>query len=286
MRSSGVALLALLLLAAAVHAVEEEAYDIGPLDLLRVSVLGQSEMSGEFAVESDGMVNIPFVGKIKAAEMSAKEFERKLTNLLADGYLKRPQVAVSVKEFRSQRVYVTGEVQKPGPYSLRVDRTLMGLLAELGPLGTNAGHEVIVNRPPAAPPTPHLFDLATEEVVSKGDTLPMPVPAPEVFRVNLRELQSGKPEGNLALKAGDNVLFPKAANVYVAGHVARPGPYRYEEGLTVLKVLNQAGGVTERGSEGRVKIVRFTDGKKIEQKAKPTDVLEPEDTLVVPERFF
>ncbi len=50
--------------------------------------------------------------------------------------------------------------------------------------------------------------------------------------------------------------------------------------------MTLAGGVTERGSQGRTKVVRIVDGKKVEKKVKATDFVLPEDTLVVPERFF
>jgi protein involved in polysaccharide export with SLBB domain len=56
--------------------------------------------------------------------------------------------------------------------------------------------------------------------------------------------------------------------------------------MTVLQVLTLAGGVTERGSSGRVKIVRVVGGKKQEVKAKLGDPVLPDDTLIVPERFF
>jgi polysaccharide export outer membrane protein len=59
-----------------------------------------------------------------------------------------------------------------------------------------------------------------------------------------------------------------------------------EKGTTVLQALSLAGGVTDRGSTGRVKIVRSVDGKKTELKAKLTDLVEPGDTLIVGERFF
>ena len=45
-------------------------------------------------------------------------------------------------------MFVTGEVQKPGRYPLKAERTLLGLLGDIGPLGQNVGHEVIVIRPP------------------------------------------------------------------------------------------------------------------------------------------
>jgi polysaccharide export outer membrane protein len=250
-------------------------------------------------------------------------------------------VTVSIAEYGSQRVFVTGEVQRPGRYALKADRSLLGLLGDIGALGSNAGHEVIVIRPPTA------SSLATGPAVALGVAeegavaeaadadergkseggkgrskrerdggkdgnrgekdaseddagnddasapaapvvpgLPFVAPGSEVFRVSLLEVQSGNPERNLRLQAGDTVYFPRAAQVYVMGSVFRPGPYRFEEGMTVLQALTLAGGATERGSAGRTKVVRIVDGKKIEKKAKATDLVQPEDTLVVPERFF
>ena len=290
-------------------------YEIGPGDMLSVVVIGQAPMTGNFPVDGEGMVNFPILGKVKAAEHTTLELERKLTTLLADGILRRPQVTVSVAEYGSQRVFVTGEVQRPGRYPLKADRSLLTLLGDVGVLGPDVGHEVIVVRPPAASPetsgpaVPLNMTGAPETATTPGsadkadgeteDSAPVPAPTPpavpgltfvapgsEVFRVNLLELQSGNPERNIALRAGDTVYFPRASQVYVMGSVARPGPYKFQEGMTVLHVLTLAGGVTERGSQGRTKVVRIVDGKKVEKKVKATDLVLPEDTLVVPERFF
>ena len=291
-------------------------YEIGAGDVLKVIVIGQAEMTGSFSVDTEGMVNFPILGKIKASEHTTMELERKLTTLLADGILRRPQVTVSVAEYGSQRVFVTGEVLRPGRYPLKADRTLLALLGDVGALGPNVGHEVIVVRPPVAgagangPAVPLSMTEAPEALTtpakpgasgesSTGEKEPAPAPTPlgipglpfvapgsEVFRISLLELQSGNPERNIALQAGDTVYFPKASQVYVMGSVARPGPYRYQEGMTVLQALTLAGGATERGSQGRTKVVRIVDGKKVEKKLKATDLVLPEDTLVVPERFF
>jgi polysaccharide export outer membrane protein len=286
-------------------------YEIGPGDVLKVVVLGQAEMSGNFTVDTQGMLTYPILGKIKASENTTQSLERKLTILLADGYLKRPQVSVIVAEYGSQRVFVTGEVQKPGQYALKADRSLLALLGDIGPLGQDVGHEVLVVRPPPAepraPPAPVSLGVefpepqqppeeakpeekaattATAEGSSGIPGLPFVAPGSEVFRINLLELQSGNPEKNIALQSGDTVFFPKAAQVYVMGSVARPGPIKYQEGMTVMQALTLAGGVTARGSQGRTKVIRIVNGKKVEHKAKATDLVEPEDTLMVPERFF
>lgn len=287
-------------------------YEIGPGDVLKVVVLGQAEMTGSFTVGPDGLVGFPILGKVKASENTTLELERKLTILLADGILKRPQVTVTVGEYGSQKVFVTGEVLRPGQYPLKSDRTLLALLGDVGGLGPNAGHEVIVVRPPAAgsgasgplvplsltdapvpgsapapattPTTPGAEPTTPPTTGIPG--LPFLAPGSEVFHISLLELQSGNPGKNIALRAGDTVYFPKAAQVYVMGSVARPGPYRYQEGMTVMQALTLAGGATERGSGGRAKVIRIVDGKKVERKVKATELVLPEDTLVVPERFF
>ena len=89
----------------------------------------------------------------------------------------------------------------------------------------------------------------------------------------------------LGLQPGDRVYFPRAAQVYVTGQAVRPGAFRYEEGLTVHRLLALAGGPNERGSS-KVRLVRLVAGRREERRAQPNDLVEPEDTLVVPERFF
>jgi polysaccharide export outer membrane protein len=310
------AVLGLALAGLAAPSSRQSDYEIGPGDVLKVVVVGQAQMSSDLAVDTEGMMNFPILGKIKASEHTIAELERKVTTLLAEGILRRPQVTISIAEYGSQRVFVTGEVQRPGRYPLKADRTLLTLLGDIGALGANSGHEVIVIRPAmgggtsSAPILPlNATDNPAEETTSAstkkhGDSkqqpsddseapqqlsipgLPFVAPGSEVLRVNLLEVQSGNPERNIALRAGDTVYFPKAAQVYVMGSVARPGPIRFQEGMTVLQALTLAGGVTERGSQGRTKVVRIVDGKKIEKKLKATEFVLPEDTLVVPERFF
>ena len=274
-------------------------YEVGPGDVLGVIVLNQQGLSGEFAVDAEGFMDFPFVGRLKAAGLSADEIERKLITLLSDGYLRRPQVSVTVKQFKSHRVFVTGEAKQPGPYGLRPDRMLSSLLADIGELTPQAGHEVLIIRPPSAPPPPAGWDTTG----SNGDTpaeAPSPSPSPElqrapypgevpgseIIKVKLREVRSGYPDKDVRLQIGDPVYFPKAAQVYLTGHVSRPGAYRYDEAMTVFQALAQAGSVTERGSMKRVRVIRLVDGKRKELNLKPTDVLEPEDTIHVPERFF
>jgi polysaccharide biosynthesis/export protein len=263
-------------------------YEIGSGDVLHVIVLDQPGLTGDFKVDPEGLIAYPFLGKLKAAGMSTTEVERKLTTLLSEGYLRKPRVAVSVKEFGSQMVYVSGEFKNPGPYSLKADRSLLALLTQVGEVTQNAGHEVIVVRPPSLDFTPPVAenDAPPPATARAGPPIPGDVPGAELFRINLRELKAGYPERNILLQAKDTVYLPKAAQIYVLGQVGRPGAYRYEEGMTVFQALLAAGGVTDRGSSKGVKLVRLVDGKSKETKPRMEDLVLPEDTLKVPERFF
>jgi polysaccharide export outer membrane protein len=109
----------------------------------------------------------------------------------------------------------------------------------------------------------------------------------EVLRIDFRDLQSGELlKNNVVLRDGDTVFVPRAQLVYMTGQVRSPGAYSIEPGTTVLQALSLAGGATDRGATSRIKIIRDEDAKKKEIKAKLTDVVEPGDTVVVPERYF
>jgi len=260
---------------------EAPAYEVGPADVIQVLVLGQPGMSGDFTVDPEGLINFPFVGSVKVSDTTTAGVERKLTTLLSDGYLKKPQVSVHVKLFRSQRVFVLGEVLRPGPYGLRPARSLLALLEDVGELTPSAGHEVAVVRVPVPEPV----EGEPPQPRKLRPVLPGENPDAEVYRVTLRQLRSGDPDKDMQLEIGDTVYIPKAAQIYITGHVARPGAFRFEEGMTVVQALNLAGGVTERGSK-KVKITRTVAGKLQDVRPQLTDSLLPEDSITVPERFF
>ena len=79
----------------------------------------------------------------------------------------------------------------------------------------------------------------------------------------------------------------RAESVYVFGQARSPGAYplRHPD-TTVLQALALAGGVTDRGSTGRISVVRTIDGEKREIEVELTDYVMPRDTIVIPERFF
>ncbi len=267
-----------------------------PADVIDVVVLGQPSLSADFIVDKDGVITYPLIGRVEVNGLTPAEVAKKLQSLLGAGFLKRPEVSVRVKEYRSRPVLVLGEVVRPGIQALKGDRSLLSVLAEAGGLTANAGHELVVARPPEGSESRAIEQFSSIPVIpglsgfsslSDPDELPPgALKGSDIFRASFRELVKGNAEQNVILEGGDLVFVPKAAQIFITGQAARPMAVKFVDGMTVQDALQLAGGVSERGSVKRLKVVRFEGGKRKEIKVQLTDLLKPGDTLNVGERFF
>lgn len=113
----------------AVNTPGNVAYKIGPQDILEITVFKVSELSRSAQVSEAGTINFPLVGEVAAAGKTAHELEKDITVQLGSRYLQKPQVAVIVKEFNSQRVTVDGAVKKPGVFPIQGGISLLQAVA-------------------------------------------------------------------------------------------------------------------------------------------------------------
>lgn len=250
-------------------------YTVGPNDVLNVTVFNQPSLSGKFTVEADGTLAFPLLGRVAAGGLSVRAIEDKVRErLLAAGYLNDPKVSVVVDQYRSQQIFVMGEVKQPGNLQYTGSMTLIEALARAGSTTERAGTEVVIVRSgsgsgPAAP--------AQASNAPNGNTI----------RVNLQNLQSGTLSQNVPLLAGDTIFVPRAVTVFVSGEVRNPGEYvMRSSAMTVRQALALAGGVTERGTSRRLQIIRMVNGKEETYSAGLQTPLAAGDTIVVHERFF
>jgi polysaccharide export outer membrane protein len=249
-------------------------YVLGPRDVLAVTVWDQLDMSGKFTIEPDGTFTFPLIGKITAGGKTTHDVEADLKAKLREGIFNDPQITVVVDSYVSQRVFIVGEVRNPGSYALRGETTtLIEGLAQAGLPTAEAAHEVLIVRP-ANDPT-HTKPVLPSEV---NDT--------EVLHVDLAALQEGDLTKNVPLRNGDTIFVPRAEGIFVFGQVRSPGQYVVRRGMTILQALSLAGGITDRGAQNRIKIVRMVNGERKEIKVQLSDSVLPGDTVVVPERFF
>jgi polysaccharide export outer membrane protein len=106
-------------------------YRIGPLDILRIDVWKEAEISRLAPVRPDGKISLPLLNDVQAAGLTALQLSSVITNGLKE-YITNPQVTVSVNEINSRRVYVTGEVLRSGALPLLPNMTVLQALSSAG----------------------------------------------------------------------------------------------------------------------------------------------------------
>jgi polysaccharide biosynthesis/export protein len=286
-------------------------YQIGPEDLLEISVLEAPDLNRSVRVTDDGAISLALLGSIQVSGLSTRELQAVLEDRLRHTYMKDPQVSVFVQEMRSHPVSVFGAVEKPGVYQIRYAKTLVEILSMAQGLAVDAGDTVIVVRHPGDPANPALAALSTSRPTLASATSPaetaVPDPSPsglaadetfgaESISIHLKDLlDSGNPHSNVLVYPGDQVKVARAGIVYVVGQVHKPGGFvlKTNENISVLQAIALAEGTTpnSKGKEARIILAGGTNGPPKEvpinldkiMAGKATDpLLKPNDVLFVP----
>jgi len=258
-------LAATLLLLAQAAGAETVPYRVGPGDVLEVVVDGRPDLSRLPTVQTTGSVWLPRAGEVEVRGLSTGEIATRLTPLLAGEDLAAPRVAVRVREYQSQFVWVRGSVQRPGRKPLRSGTRLLDALLDAGGFQEGASGEVAVERVAGT-----FADGSRAAHFRFGGKEPTP-----------QELDAL----GLPLLAGDVITAEIQRWVSVSGAVQRPGRRPFEDSLTLVRLVDAAGGILRGGSE---RVVVRRAGGEIEadlraiREGKAQDVaLTPGDEVVV-----
>jgi polysaccharide export outer membrane protein len=259
-------------------------YVLGPEDQVTIRVLEAEEIDNRpVRVDFSGYIRLPMVGRIRAGGLTIDQLETELVRELKK-YIKEPQVAVSITEFRSQPVSLLGAVRNPGVHQVQGRKTLLEMISMAGGIDAEAGHSIKITRRKEFGPIP-LKTAAADE--TGGYT---------VADVDLASiLEARNPQENIEVKPYDVITIPRGQLVYVMGQVRRPGGFvlRQRETLSALQALALAEGLDRAASPQNARILRSSDGtaqrteifvdlRKILQ-GKSGDVpLQPNDVLFVP----
>jgi polysaccharide export outer membrane protein len=250
-------------------------YVVGPQDRLSIVVVDEPTLSKLFTVGADGSFDFPYIGSVKAAGLSVRTIQQDITARLKEKYLRNPQVSIEVESYRSQVVYVWGQVKNPGAVTLKGSINLTEALAMAGSPTPDAGSYIEINRRPRGP------SASPDPPIATDGAKPAP---PE--RISMVDLQSGRAQ-NVMLADGDTIFVPKAETFFVTGYVKNGGPFLHEVGMTVSKAVSMAGGITEKGSRSRIRITRVVDGKQVViRDVKIDDPVLPGDSVEVLSRLF
>jgi len=250
---------------------------IGKDDLIGITVYDAPELTRTVRVGSDGDIRLPMLRQhIPAAGLYPAELETAIAAALTDGnVLVDPIVSVSVVEYRSRPISVSGAVKNPVTFQATGTVTLIDAISQAGGLTENAGAEILVSKPSSA-------------TSDKSALL--------IQRIPVRGLMGGEdPALNLHLDGGEDIRVPEAGRVFVLGRVKHPGAFYITDGSesSVMKALALSEGLDtfpshsayiyrlEGGSGGRNEIP--VDLKKIMDRKSPDVALLANDILYVPD---
>ena len=239
-----------------------EVYVIGPQDSLSIIVTDEADLTNKYRVDTDGTITMPYLNRVPVAGLTLAEAQVKIAQMLQAGYLRNPQVRVEVDQFKSRRVFVSGEVRTPGYVTMAgTTMTLLEALALAGSPTQNASNDIKVVHPSKPGETPN-----------------------EPITINRKELELGR--ADITLQDGDIVNVPVAQRFYISGFVKNTGYYVLDSGTTVSQAIVLAGGLTDRGSDRRIKIGRLVKGKMVDVPAELTDKVLPNDEIKISSRIF
>ena len=250
---------------------------IGNNDLVGITVYDAPELTRTVRVGSDGTIRLPMLRQpVPAAGLYPTELETAITAALTDGnVLVDPIVTVSVVEYRSRPISVSGAVKRPVTFQATGSVTLLDALAQADGLADNAGAEILVSKNSSA---------------ADGKSALL------IQRIPVRGLMGAEdPALNLHLEGGEDIRVPEAGKVFVLGRVKKAGAFFITDGSesSVMKALALSGGLdtfpshsayiyrVEGGSGGRNEIP--VDLKKIMDRKSPDVALMANDILYVPD---
>jgi len=154
--------------------IRAQDYQLGAGDILTMDVWGYKELKIEAVpIRPDGKISIPLSGELQAAGMTSGELTSLITDRLKQ-YIKDPVVSVNVVKFRTTRVYVLGEVTKPGLYEIEKQHNLIDAIGIAGSYTRDAAKKkvfVIRKDQPDNPLKVNLLNLLTKGDISQNVAL-------------------------------------------------------------------------------------------------------------------
>ncbi len=164
-------------------ATSDPNYVIGAQDVLDIDVWKETELTRSVPVRPDGKISLPLLNDVQAAGLTPTQLSEEITTELKK-FITDPQVTVIVTEINSQRVYILGEMTRPGAYPLLPGMTVLQALSSAGGFTPFANMKKI-------------YVLRNEGGKQ------------EKFPFNYKDVVKGKnAEQNIVLKAGDQIVVP------------------------------------------------------------------------------
>ena len=251
-----------LLLAAPAWSADSD-YRMGTGDVLRITVYGQPDLTTEARVGESGGITFPLIGEVKLAGSTPAQGETEIARRLSKGgFVNEPFVSLNVVQYRGQQVSVLGRVNRPGKYNLERVSHVSDALALAGGIVIDGADTVTLVR------------------TRDGKTEYRDIDVIALFK-------PGGETSNEVVQDGDIINVARQAMFYIYGEVQRPGAFRLEQNMSVVQALSLGGGITPRGTQKGIQILRRDANGEMQQlEIKPSDLVKKDDVIYVKESLF
>ena len=256
-----IALLALVLAYPAISANTD--YRMGTGDVLRITVYGQPDLTTEARIGESGSITFPLIGEVKLVGSTPSQGEAEIVRRLKKGgFILDPNVNLNIVQYHSQQISVLGRVNRPGQHTLEKISRVSDALALAGGIVIDGADTITLVRE------------------RNGKTEYRDIDVIALFK-------EGGETSNEVVSDGDIINVAKQPMFYIYGEVQRPGSFRLEQSMTVVQALSMGGGLTQRGTQRGIKILRRDDkGAMQELATQLSDLVKKDDVIYVKESLF
>ena len=270
-------------------------YHIGVGDLVQISInqLLEPDRQEVLVCEVDHMGNVylPVLSEVPASGMTPQQLQEQLIGRLAQQFIRNPQVDVSMKDCRSKKVLVLGNVRRPGPVALQTDVTsLLKVIGSAGGIGNDSAPDIEILRGAYGP-----------SGAAGGSDLSGSAYQRELVPISTLFAEDGV-RVDPVIYPGDVVKVQTGTDgyVYLSGEVTQPGAKPFRRPLSILQAVSTAGGLTKNAKDKECKIIRLdangeekviiVDLPKVHKGQERNFILARNDTIIVPidpvKKFF
>lgn len=251
-----------MLLAAPAWSADND-YRMGTGDVLRITVYGQPDLTTEARVGESGNISFPLIGDVRMAGVTPAQGETEIAKRLSKGgFILEPFVTLNVVQYRGQQVSVLGRVGRPGKHTLEKVSRITDVLALAGGIVGDGADTITLVRTRDGKPEYRDIDM-------------------------IALFKQGGEASNELVQDGDIINVARQPMFYIYGEVQRPGAFRLEQNMSVVQALSMGGGVTQRGTQKGLKILRRDANGELQQlDAKLADPVKKDDVIYVKESLF
>lgn len=259
-------------------------YVLGAEDQIIIRTAQVPEINDRpFRIDPEGFIELPIIGRIKAAGLTVRAFETDLVTKLRE-FVVSPQVFITLAQLRGDPVFFVGSFRTPGIYPLSGRRTLVEMLTTVGGLLPNASRQIKITR---------RLEYGT---VPLPNSVSSPDKRISTVEINMESLsESVNPEEDIVLQPYDIISAERAEKVYVTGEVTKSASIELGErtSISITQALTEVGGLTPTAKRGKVRVLRLISGtnrraeividaKQIFEGKARDFPLQPNDVLYVP----